>query len=229
MKPLALVLAATFATLQVAHAASDPDLIKRGEYVAITGDCTACHTTPGGKPFAGGLSLQTPLGAVMSPNITPSKTHGIGNYTLAQFSPRCARGFASDGAHLYPAMPYPAYTKMTDEDIAALYAYFTSAVAPVDEGVTRTALPFPFNIRASMAVWDLLFLHNERFHSRHRVTRRSGSNERRSVVRCILRDLPSGSGPGRPRHSAIVSDDCSGHDAHEQSGGGHSSGRPPAG
>jgi mono/diheme cytochrome c family protein len=152
---VALITSVAFAV--TAHAADD-DLVKRGEYLAKAGDCVACHTAPQGKPFAGGLSLSTPLGNIVSTNITPSKTHGIGNYTLDQFSAALRRGVRADGQHLYPAMPYTSYTQVTDDDVKALYAYFMQSVAPVDEAPSATALPFPFNVRLSMAVWNLLFL-----------------------------------------------------------------------
>ncbi|MFD2272396.1 hypothetical protein ACFS07_17765 [Undibacterium arcticum] len=85
---------------------ANTELIKRGQYLATAGDCIACHSTPGGKPMAGGLSLPTPLGPIVSTNITPSKTHGIGNYTQAQFNDALRKGVRVDGQHLYPAMPY---------------------------------------------------------------------------------------------------------------------------
>ena len=145
----------------LAAGASTPDAaaIQRGRYLATAGDCIACHSVPGGKPMAGGLALATPLGAVVATNITPSKTHGIGNYTLAQFSDALRHGVRADGARLYPAMPYTAYAKVTDADTAALYDYFMHGVAAVDAAPAKTTdLPFPFNIRLSMAFWNLLFL-----------------------------------------------------------------------
>ena len=151
----ALVVSAGFS---LAAQAADDDLVKQGEYLAKAGDCVACHTAPQGKPFAGGLSLSTPLGNIVSTNITPSKTHGIGNYTLEQFSAALRRGIRADGQHLYPAMPYTSYTQVTDDDVKALYAYFMQGVTPVDESPPLTALPFPFNLRLSMAAWNLLFL-----------------------------------------------------------------------
>lgn len=141
---------------------TDP-AVARGAYLALAGDCAACHTAPSGKAFAGGLGLATPLGTIVATNITPSKTHGIGNYSLEQFAKAVRDGVREDGAHLYPAMPYTAYAGITDADIADLYAYFTQAVVPVDEAPQPTALPFPFNIRASMAGWNLLFLDRSRF------------------------------------------------------------------
>ena len=146
----------------IGHAA-DAALVQRGEYLAIAGDCVACHTAPGGQKYAGGLALATPLGAIISTNITPSKTHGIGNYTLAQFADALRRGIRADGERLYPAMPYTSYALVSDEDVNALYAYFMNGVAAVDTAPPPTALPFPFNIRLSMAAWNLLFLDRKPF------------------------------------------------------------------
>lgn len=139
-------------------------LVARGQYLATAGDCIACHSTGGGKPMAGGLALSTPLGDIVSTNITPSKTYGIGNYTLQQFSDALRRGVRADGQHLYPAMPYTAYARVTDADVAALYAYFMHGVQPVDAAPAKhTDLPFPFNVRLSMAGWNLLFLDKKPF------------------------------------------------------------------
>nr|WP_246254088.1 cytochrome c [Comamonas jiangduensis] len=138
--------------------AADSEHIERGRYLATAGDCVACHTAPGGKPMAGGLALASPLGPIYSTNITPSKVHGIGNYTLEQFSDALRHGKRADGANLYPAMPYTEYAKTSDEDIAAMYAYFMHGVEAVDAAPAHTtALPFPFNIRASLGVWNALF------------------------------------------------------------------------
>ena len=138
--------------------ATDSALILRGGYLAIAGDCGACHTAAGGKPLAGGLALATPVGPIYASNITPSKTYGIGSYTLAQFSNALRKGVRADGAHLYPAMPYTSYALLSDDDVKALYAFFMNGVAAVDGPAPRTTLPFPFNIRLSMAGWNMLFL-----------------------------------------------------------------------
>ena len=150
--------------LPVLAAGPDAAAIERGRYLATAGDCIACHSVPGGKPMAGGLALATPLGAIVATNITPSTTHGIGKYTLKQFSDAVRHGVRADGANLYPAMPYTAYAKVTDEDTAALYDYFMHGVAAVDAAPAQaTDLPFPFNIRLSMAGWNLLFLDKKPF------------------------------------------------------------------
>ena len=146
----------------ISHAADPPAqtaaMIERGKYLAMAADCGACHTAPGGKPFAGGLAISTPLGTIYSTNITPSEDFGIGRYTEEEFSRALRRGIRRDGARLYPAMPYTSYAKLTEDDAHALYAYFAQAVAPVDQAAPRTELPFPMNIRLSMLAWNLLFL-----------------------------------------------------------------------
>jgi mono/diheme cytochrome c family protein len=172
---------------------ADPALVERGHYLAVAGDCGACHSAPGDKPMAGGLAVGTPIGAIISTNITPSKTAGIGTYTLAQFAAALRRGVRADGARLYPAMPYTAYAGVTDADVKALYAYFMLGVTPVDQRAPETHLPFPFNIRLSMMAWNLLFLDTKPFtpDPRDRVPGASliGSGERDIVQREAGRKL----------------------------------------
>jgi len=139
------------------------DLVARGKYLATAADCAACHTAPGGKTYAGGYELQTPMGVIVTSNITPSKAAGIGAYSEADFARAVREGVAPGGRHLYPAMPYTEYSGITDADIAALYAYFTQGVEPVDTAPAPTHLKFPFSIRASMAGWNMLYLKHERF------------------------------------------------------------------
>jgi mono/diheme cytochrome c family protein len=129
--------------------------IERGRYLAVLSDCGACHTKPGGPPFAGGLALQTPFGTLVAPNITPDQETGIGNMTDAEFLAALHDGRGRHGRRLYPAMPYPAYTKMSDDDVLDIRAYLAT-VAPVSNPVIANQLPFPFNIRLSMAFWNAL-------------------------------------------------------------------------
>lgn len=161
-------LAAVLALLTLASGARaqtyPADVVERGRYLAVAGDCAACHTDPkSGAPFAGGYPIASPLGTIYATNITPSKAHGIGNYSEAQFTRALRQGVRADGARLYPAMPYTAYSQLSDADIHALFAYFRTAVAPVDRAAPTTRLPFPFNLRLSMAVWNTLFLKDHRF------------------------------------------------------------------
>ncbi len=147
----------------LAAPSGDDALLARGAYLAQLGDCAACHTVEGGKPMAGGLAFKTPGGTVYSTNVTPDPKTGIGSYTLKQFSRALRRGIAADGRHLYPAMPYPSFAKTTDEDVAALYAFFMKGVAPVEQANKPAEMHFPFNIRASMFFWNLLFLDTKPF------------------------------------------------------------------
>lgn len=143
------------------QAGSDqPSAIQRGAYLAKAADCAACHRAPevSGEPFAGGYVIDSPMGEIIASNITPSKTAGIGNYTEADFKRALTEGIRKDGAHLYPAMPYTAYRGLTDDDIHALYEYFMYGVVPVDRAAPKTDLPFPFNLRFTMALWNALFL-----------------------------------------------------------------------
>lgn len=135
----------------------DRRLIEAGAYIARTGDCVACHSVPGGKPFAGGLAMQTPVGTIYSSNISPDKQSGIGNYAYADFKNAVQFGIRKDGTPLYPAMPYPSYAIMPDADIQALYAYFMSQVEPVNQPSADSTIPWPLNMRWPMAWWQLLF------------------------------------------------------------------------
>jgi mono/diheme cytochrome c family protein len=160
-----VALASLDACAALAADPADAVLVEYGRYLATAGDCVACHTTADGKPLAGGLPLQTPFGAIVSTNITPSKTYGIGNYSLAQFADALRKGVRADGARLYPAMPYTSYAQVSDDEVKALYAYFRNAVTPVDAASPQTSLPFPFNIRLMMAAWNMLFLNSKPFES----------------------------------------------------------------
>ena len=129
------------------------DRVERGRYLAVLGDCAACHTAPGGAPFAGGVALQTPFGTLVAPNITPDPDTGIGNMTNDEFLAVLHEGRGHNGKRLYPAMPYPAYTRMSDDDVLAMRAYFAT-IAPVSNRVVSNQLPFPLNIRLAMVFWN---------------------------------------------------------------------------
>lgn len=146
-----------------AQAQDDVSLIKKGEYLARLGDCMACHTVKGKPDYAGGLAIESDLGTIYSTNITPDKKHGIGNYTEEQFANAVRKGVLPDGTRLYPAMPYPDYAKITDEDIHALYAYFMQGVKASSEQPAETDLSFPFNQRWGMRFWNLFFTSDKPF------------------------------------------------------------------
>lgn len=131
--------------------------IQNGHYLATAADCFACHTQrDGGKPFAGGRPIETPFGNITSPNITPDSETGIGAWTDDQFVRAVREGVGRDGSRLYPAMPYTSYTKMSRDDVLAIRAYLKT-IQPVHNAVRSNTLPFPFNIRAAMRVWDALY------------------------------------------------------------------------
>jgi mono/diheme cytochrome c family protein len=129
------------------------DTVERGRYLAVAADCAACHTKPGGKPFAGGVALDTPFGTLVGPNITPDPDAGIGAWTDDEFVAALREGRGRGGIRLYPAMPYPAYTKMTRQDALAIRAYLQT-VNPVPDKVEPNLLPFPFNIRSTLMIWN---------------------------------------------------------------------------
>jgi alcohol dehydrogenase (quinone), cytochrome c subunit len=131
-----------------------------GEYVARAADCVACHSIPGGKAFAGGLKMGTPLGAIYSTNITPDSETGIGSYTLTNFDRAVRQGIAKDGHRLYPAMPYPSYSKLSDADLAVLYRFFMKQVPPVHQANLKSEIPALLGFRWPLAIWNSFFAPN---------------------------------------------------------------------
>jgi mono/diheme cytochrome c family protein len=138
------------------------DPITRGEYLARAADCEVCHTAPGGAAYAGGLAFPLPFGTLYSTNITADKATGIGDYSDADFLNAVQRGIRKDGARLYPAMPYPSYTYMTDADALAIKAYLFSQPL-VHATPPANTLGFPYNQRWSMIFWSWFFSANSRF------------------------------------------------------------------
>lgn len=132
------------------------DFAVQGRYLAAAGNCISCHTAVDGEPFAGNVPFQTPFGTIYSSNITPDPDTGIGRWTKEQFVRAMREGIRGDGAHLYPAFPYPAFTILSDEDLDALWA-FVRGLPAVQRTVRANELRFPFNQRSLMAVWNLLF------------------------------------------------------------------------
>jgi mono/diheme cytochrome c family protein len=153
-----LVASLALASLPLWAAESTPDqaLVKKGEYLARAGDCVACHTTKGGTPFAGGLAMETPIGTIYSTNITPDGS-GIGGYSFEDFDQAIRHGVRKDGSTLYPAMPYPSYARVSDEDMQALYAYFMHGVQPVAQANKETDIPWPLSMRWPLSVWRAMF------------------------------------------------------------------------
>jgi mono/diheme cytochrome c family protein len=139
-----------------------PELVAKGEALAGGGFCTDCHTAKGGQKFAGGYPMQTPFGVIYSSNITPDPETGIGEWSEAAFARSMREGVARDGSHLFPAFPFDHFTRLSDDDVRALYAYFMTR-APVRASAQANTIPFPLNIRYLQAGWKLLFFHPGRF------------------------------------------------------------------
>ena len=144
-----------------AHA-SPESVLGRGEYLARAADCMSCHTGSKEKPYAGGLGLKSVYGTIYGTNITSDKETGIGAWTKVDFDRALRQGVRKDGAYLYPAMPYTSYTKISYADMEALWTYI-SQLPPIRNSVPKNTLPFPLSVRSGMAVWQNLYLKQERF------------------------------------------------------------------
>ncbi|MFG1479236.1 molybdopterin cofactor-binding domain-containing protein [Xanthobacter sp. V4C-4] len=158
MAALALPLRGAIAPIAPPDPASfSADMIARGRQLAALGDCAVCHTAPGGAAYAGGRAMATPFGTVFSTNLTPDPETGIGRWSYAAFERAMREGISRDGRHLYPAFPYTAFTRASDTDLQALYAFLMSA-PPVPAPSPAARMAFPFNLRPLMAGWNALFL-----------------------------------------------------------------------
>ena len=151
----------SLALFPLASYAADADnataSVSKGQYLATAGDCVACHSVAGGQPFAGGLKMSTPVGAIYSTNITPDKETGIGDYTYDDFAAALRDGVAKDGHHLYPAMPYTSFAKINDEDMHALYDYFMHEVKPVKQQNRDSDITWPLSMRWPLSIWNMVF------------------------------------------------------------------------
>ena len=155
MKLFLAVLAACVSLSTATRA--DEAAVARGRYLAILGDCSGCHTLPNGPPFAGGLSFNTPFGTLYSTNITQDRDTGIGNWSETDFSRALHDGVAPGDTHLYPALPYVYFSRITPQDTSDLFAYIKT-LTPVHRPATPDKLMFPFNLRFGMMVWNWLYL-----------------------------------------------------------------------
>jgi mono/diheme cytochrome c family protein len=133
-----------------------PAQVERGRYLALAGNCAGCHTTRGGAPYAGGVGIETPFGTVFAGNLTPHEEAGIGRWSAAHFWRALHNGRSMDGRLLYPAFPYPSFTRVTREDSDAIYAYLRT-VPPAATPNTAHKLRFPYDTQAALAVWRALF------------------------------------------------------------------------
>jgi mono/diheme cytochrome c family protein len=151
-----LILCGAFALVAARATEPSEETIARGQALVVAGDCTSCHTADPAKPFAGGKRIDTPFGAIYSPNITPDRDTGIGAWSEQDFYRALRFGVAPDGSRYYPAFPYPNFTRITREDILAIRAYL-GTLAPVSNKAPPPALMFPLNFRVLMRGWNFLF------------------------------------------------------------------------
>lgn len=158
-----LTLALTASVVSVSHGEESQD-ISEGEYLARVGNCAACHTIENGEPFAGGLKMAVPmLGAIYATNITPDPETGIGDYSFEDFDRSMRLGIAKDGHRLYPAMPYPSYAKIAEDDMQALYDFFMNEVKAVKQANPENEIPGWMSARWPLAVWSFLTLDEDRY------------------------------------------------------------------
>ncbi len=142
---------ATFAATVVS-----PEQLEKGAYLARAGNCMGCHTAQSGPEWAGGRGVETPFGVIYAPNLTPDPDTGLGRWTPDDFWRAMHHGRSQDGRLLYPAFPYPQYTRVLRADADALFAYLQS-LAPVSAPSKPHQLRFPFNTQAALAVWRALY------------------------------------------------------------------------
>ncbi|MEZ5740066.1 MAG: cytochrome c [Burkholderiaceae bacterium] len=135
---------------------SGAERIERGAYLALAGNCAGCHTARGGAPYAGGLGIETPFGTVYAGNLTPDAETGLGRWQADDFWRALHLGRSRDGRRLYPAFPYPEYTRLTRDDSDLLFAYLQS-LAPVRQPNRAHALRFPFSHPLALAAWQALY------------------------------------------------------------------------
>lgn len=136
--------------------------LERGRYLVAAGDCAACHTAQNGQPFAGDRPIPTPFGTIYSSNLTPDPETGIGRWSDDDFLRAMHEGRRPNGQHLYPAFPYPWYTRLSRDDVIAIRAYLET-LPPVKQSVRAPELPWPMSWRASVAGWNLLFFRDGEF------------------------------------------------------------------
>lgn len=148
--------------ISAATGAPDPARVEAGARLALLGNCAGCHTTQGGGALAGGLPIETPFGIIHSTNISPDPDTGIGDWSLAAYSRAMREGVDREGRHLYPAFPYEYFTRISESDMADLYAW-NMAQAPITATPPPNDLTFPTNFRPLLAGWKLLYHSDARF------------------------------------------------------------------
>jgi mono/diheme cytochrome c family protein len=152
----------TFGQTLFVRSAHSQDAMSQGEYLARAANCVACHSVPGGEPFAGGLKMAVPrIGVIYATNITPDPETGIGSYSFEDFDAAMREGIRKDGTHLYPAMPYPSYAKTSEADMRALYDYFMKEVKPVNQANKPEETEGWLSARWLLSIWNFFFLDDD--------------------------------------------------------------------
>src|SRR6266404_2994290 len=139
-----------------AQAQPSADTIARGKALVEAADCASCHSADPSKPFAGGKRIDTPFGAIYSPNLTPDRETGLGAWSDDEFHRALRYGVGRDGSRYYPAFPYPNFTKMIRDDLLAIRAYLAT-LTPVHNSPPPPELRWPLNYRVVMRAWNFLF------------------------------------------------------------------------
>ena len=153
---LAIGLLCTAISFGEARSEPSAETVAHGQALTIAGGCTSCHTNDPARPFAGGKRIDTPFGAIYSPNLTPDRDTGLGAWSDEDFHRALRDGVAPDGSRYYPAFPYPNFTKLTRDDIAAIRAYLAT-LTPFRNEAPPPQLRWPLNYRVVMRGWDYLF------------------------------------------------------------------------
>ncbi len=154
--PVATTTPAGFLAQPIADSTPNAAQLRHGQALTIAGDCMSCHIRDAGQPFAGGLGLNTPFGVIYTANITSDRTTGIGGWTNDQFYNAMHNGIGARGENLYPAFPYPWFSRVSRTDDDAMLAYLKTTPA-VSYRPPANRLPFPLNIRFMIKGWNLLF------------------------------------------------------------------------
>lgn len=159
-KHLYLAATITLSSLGIAHAQTEEQNLKavdRGHYLAVLGDCAACHSASNRDAYSGGVGFALPIGTIYATNITPDKKEGIGMMSEQDFAKAVRQGIGKKGQALYPAMPYPSYARITDTDIHDLYLYFMKGVAPSTQPPPKNTIVWPLSMRWPLRIWQVLF------------------------------------------------------------------------
>ena len=126
-----------------------------GEYAFTISGCTHCHTADGGETLAGGRPLPTPFGTFFTPNISAHESAGIGRWSREDFRRALKAGESPAGHAYFPAFPYPAYARLTDADVDAIYDHIFTL--PVSARANREH-ELAWYVDTRLAAWGWRFL-----------------------------------------------------------------------